>query len=275
MAALTTKSQRGHDGLQDIHDAVAPWGLTVSKSFVFTFNVGKHNVQDIQKFLHHEDDKADFLGEGPSSIMIVRYADTPVGAYDELLIMAGAHKPRGKIPNGPDGKPLKNPRSGKLLGDRRIPLIWVSSEASLRCGRKNWGIRKELADFNWVETDKGTRVTIRERHSRPGSPAGSILVDITCSTPLGPFLSIPTTTWGPVSSVLPPLIQRKIDEDGKDEGGWWMTGLSFSGWTRPATVVQIHESGPGVPDFKKLALHPIGGMLTGLLTFEVPDSLED
>ncbi|KAJ3219070.1 hypothetical protein HDU67_002726 [Dinochytrium kinnereticum] len=249
----------------------APWVLTVGKSFVLPFNVGKHNAEEISKFHVNEHDKADFLGTGLSSVMIVRYTESPAGPYDELLLMNGACKSRGKSRTGQD------PRSGKYLSDRRIPLIWVSSEASLRQGRINWGIRKELADFTWVETDKGTRVTIRERYDRPGSSAGSILLDITVSCPLGPFVQIPATTWGPINSVLFPLLERRIDDEGEEveEGGWFMTRLAWNGWARPATVAEIHKTGPGFPDAKALGFYPVGGMLTGLLTFLEPVILDD
>jgi hypothetical protein len=68
--------------------------------------------------------------------MIIRYGDSPAGAYDELLIAL----------------PVKTPLLKKeYIAPRSIPLIYVSSEASLRNGRKNWGIRKENANFEFKE----------------------------------------------------------------------------------------------------------------------------
>ena len=59
---------------------------------------------------------------------IVRYSETPVGTYDELAILPGFFSHIG-----PDGKRVKN---------MRITGIWVSQEASLMNGRRNWNIPK-------------------------------------------------------------------------------------------------------------------------------------
>ncbi|KAJ3113171.1 hypothetical protein HDU96_003705 [Phlyctochytrium bullatum] len=266
---LTRVSERGTDGKADVLDAPAPWNLQVSKAFVIPYVVGSHNAESIKKLLPEDLDKTDFLGEGLAMLMLIRYGDTPVGPYDELLLISGAHKARGKQTSA------SNPRAGKLLADRRIPFIWVSSEASLRQGRKNWGIRKELADFTWVDSADGSvRVTVRERHSRPGSPAGTLLLDMSLNCPLGPFVSIPATTWGPLSYLLPPIVEPRIDEEGNRIGGWLVTSLSFSGWVRPAKVVEFHATGPAFPDAKGLGLYP-GGMVTGTLSFLEPEFLED
>lgn len=62
-------------------------------------------------------------------MMLVDYTDSPVGPYQELLFIPG--------------------RIACKDGARRwtISRIFVSTEASVLNGRENWGIPKELADF--------------------------------------------------------------------------------------------------------------------------------
>ena len=65
------------------------------------------------------------------NVMLIRYQDSPVGPYDELLIM-----------------------DHPLLYKHRlstIPKIYVSTQASLVHGQQLWGIPKELAEFEWLE----------------------------------------------------------------------------------------------------------------------------
>lgn len=92
--------------------------------------------------------------------MIIRYGDSPAGAYDELLIAL----------------PVKTPVLKKeYVAPRTIPLIYVSEEASLRNGRKNWGIRKEMANFEFIEVKSSltttTAVKITDRYN------GALLLD--------------------------------------------------------------------------------------------------
>ncbi len=66
-------------------------------------------------------------------VILVRYHESPVGPYDELLI-------------------LDHP----LISKRRlscIPKIYVSSEASMLNGQHFWGIPKQLAQFEWLIHD--------------------------------------------------------------------------------------------------------------------------
>ena len=59
---------------------------------------------------------------------IIRYSETPVGTYDELLTSPGFFSHVGS--------------DGKKREDARITGIWVSQEATLMNGRKNWNIPK-------------------------------------------------------------------------------------------------------------------------------------
>ena len=59
---------------------------------------------------------------------ILRYSETPVGPYDELVIMPGYFST-----TMPDGKKSR---------DSRITGIWVSQETTTMNGRRNWNIPK-------------------------------------------------------------------------------------------------------------------------------------
>ncbi|KAI0391593.1 hypothetical protein F5Y17DRAFT_440000 [Xylariaceae sp. FL0594] len=75
-------------------------------------------------------------------IQIIRYTESPVGPYDELLIVPGY---------------FKNQRDGETLKRVRVSRIYVSQKYTAWNGRINWNIPKHLARFDW--TDNGAGVT--------------------------------------------------------------------------------------------------------------------
>ena len=74
--------------------------------------------------------------------MLVRYADTPVGPYSELLVSPVM---------------LRGPRAIS------VPFIAVDSIPSLAAGRAHWALPKSLATFDWT-SDRAVEV-------RPEDPA--------------------------------------------------------------------------------------------------------
>lgn len=101
-------------------------------------------------------------------VMYVEYTASPVGPYRELLFMPGTFR----------------------FGARRLPSItkiYVSSQASVVSGQQNWGIPKELADFDVQNGSDGIkRVSLRVgertavelwfRHGKLGVPVSTSLV---------------------------------------------------------------------------------------------------
>lgn len=73
-------------------------------------------------------------------VLLVRYHNSPIGPYDELLI-------------------LDHPLISKLRLNS-IPNFFVSTEASVQHGQQFWGIPKELAEFKWQEQGQETCYTI-------------------------------------------------------------------------------------------------------------------
>jgi hypothetical protein len=92
-------------------------------------------------------------------LLFVRYADSNVGPYDELLWLE-------LFQRSPAGR------------GHHVPLIFVSSDASAQSGRANWGLPKELAEFRVsvldadleavLVTRAGQHVAAFVRGRRPG-----------------------------------------------------------------------------------------------------------
>jgi len=94
----------------------------------------------------------EFLG-GLCTVQVVRYSDTPVGPYDELLIVPGRFSPERKV---------------------RITRIYVSTAGSVYNGRRNWNIPKTLAEFTFYPTPSPDSVLPYSRIDVSSSPGGEI-----------------------------------------------------------------------------------------------------
>lgn len=103
-----------------------------------------------------------------SLVMYVDYTHSDVGPYHELLFIPGSF-------SFADGQ--RYPSIGR---------IYVSSQASVDNGRRNWGIPKDLADFSVergerhdrisVSVDGNTIARLSLRHGRLGLPAPGMLL---------------------------------------------------------------------------------------------------
>lgn len=69
--------------------------------------------------------------------MLVNYHRSPVGPYGELLFIPALYTIKGRV-------------------YFTISKIYVDSQSSLINGRKNWGIPKEYAGFDWQMENKTT-----------------------------------------------------------------------------------------------------------------------
>ena len=136
---------------------------------------------------------------GLGMIQIVRYLDTPVGPYDELLVIPGTYQ----IADGPQ-------RGKSRL---RITRIYVSQRETTYNGRKNWNIPKHLARFEFSappvgqgeKPSKELTVSVCPPAGREDSDRPFFTATITPSKwlPAFPF----STAWLPmnVTLVQPPL----------------------------------------------------------------------
>lgn len=133
---------------------------------------------------------------GLTSILVVRYTESPVGPYDEIIWVPGE---------------FEVPLAGKKAN--RITRIYVSSRESVYNGRKNWNICKTLAHFEFTPNPDASyrdlpysRIAIAppESHDAP-----FFLVDLV-SIPLLSKGVIPfSSAFLPISTeaVCPPLPQ--------------------------------------------------------------------
>ncbi|KAL0932303.1 uncharacterized protein CTRU02_213256 [Colletotrichum truncatum] len=78
-------------------------------------------------------------------IQIIRYTESPVGPYDELLIVPGFFKY-----NYTDAAGVFEEKKNV-----RVSRIYVSQKYTCWNGRTNWNIPKHLARFDWTENGKG------------------------------------------------------------------------------------------------------------------------
>lgn len=121
------------DKNSEIKKYPAPWSLK-GKGFVLLYRFSKKEIEEdaflSQKF------KDSFLG-GFGAVMIVDYQESNAGPYQELLFIPGNFSYTGKK-------------------KKTISKIYVSTLESVYNGRRNWGIPKEQAAFNFEKIEKHT-----------------------------------------------------------------------------------------------------------------------
>jgi hypothetical protein len=157
--------------------------------------------------------------------MLLDYTSSDVGPYRELLYIPGILA-RGMRPVW------------------TISRILVSTLASVENGRRNWGIPKELAAFDWLKEGAGERVRVSTgghvfldahlRHGRLGFPASA--------------------------GFLPPFLRTLCQLQG---GRFLFTAPSGRGRVTRARVEELHIDSSRFPDFglrsPLLAIH-LGGL---------------
>ena len=110
--------------MKTLQIAPPPWALEGS-GYIFLFKFPKKFVLENAFLADYQ--LTNFWG-GFGTLMLVDYQKSGVGAYRELLFVPGMFNFQGK----------------KVFS---ISKIYVSSENSVYNGIENWGIPKELADF--------------------------------------------------------------------------------------------------------------------------------
>ncbi|MBB6004695.1 acetoacetate decarboxylase family protein [Arcicella rosea] len=122
--------------------AEAPWQLS-GNAYAMIYKFPKEFV--MENGFMEDFQKSRFLGYF-GTVMLVDYQSSNVGQYQELLFISG----------------MFTFDWAKVFS---ISKIYVSSDESVLNGRKNWGIPKEKADFEWLnEADGKTSVKVRLDH---------------------------------------------------------------------------------------------------------------
>lgn len=150
----------------------APWSLKGS-GVIIAFPAHKKRV--LESGMLSAEDAAAFTG-GMGAVMLVHYEKADCGPYDELLYIPGFFRHENRT-------------------YMRISKIYVSSQASVEWGRRNWAIPKELADFDWRQGDKEWHIDVKQPKT------GANIYSVSLSPR---FFSFPIT-----SSILPWSLRQK------------------------------------------------------------------
>ncbi|MEF2279270.1 hypothetical protein V3W47_13265 [Deinococcus sp. YIM 134068] len=166
------------------------------------------------------------------ALMLLRYAESPVGPYDELLwLEAPVASPAGPRP--------------------QVRSIVVSTSESVAWGRRNWGIPKRLAQFEWERGQ--VRVTDSD-----GRAVAHLAFRVG-----GPRL--------PVTTALLPAAMRTLAQPALDGAeGWLFTTLDAAGHVSPARLTVLHTDGLHLP-LVHARPRPTLGVSNLRLVFPVPE----
>jgi len=163
-----------------------------------------------------------FVG-GVGAVMLVDYTGSDVGPYQEALFIPGQFWLRGGLVSS-------------------ITRIFVSTVASVDGGRENWGLPKELAEFQC----QGDSFRVR----RGGAPL--LQAEVSGYGPQLPF----ATAWSPLPLVLAQL----------REGSLYRTRPAGTGALQLARVRRLEIDGSQFPDVSRfqpfLAVRATGFQLT-------------
>ncbi|KAK1231920.1 hypothetical protein PQX77_004957 [Marasmius sp. AFHP31] len=241
--------------------APAPWLLDVSEGYVFVlpsilssaFLPAGHADPLEEEMLRNSGVMVPDFG----LLMIVRYASSPVGPYDELVYIPG----RWAYQSGRNGL--------------RLNRMYVDSDASVYNGRLNWNIPKHRANFNWTKQGLSTVVSISSPDS-PNEPFFS--AKLTPATGPIPAEVNTTLTGSYLTLVQPPLPGDSSDPALVGTDTW--KSLLLNAQSEAVNPVAITGNlrggriGDGVGYPNVFPLLPIGVNLTGTLSFPVPEVFE-
>lgn len=208
----------------------APWKLTGS-GFILLFVANKDKMLDLHQM--SLEDRKSYRG-GLGVMILANYVTSNIGPYSELLFIPGDFEYAGSL-------------------YKRITKIYVSTQASVDNGKKNWGIPKELAEFDWRKHGNHYSIKVHDKVRH--------IADFSFSSVLFPF---PMNT-----SIIPiPLLQHW-------EGKYIKTIPVAEGQAR-ASVLNNYFLNPNVfPMLEECSIYlPVGLSIESFtMEFPVPDIL--
>ncbi|MCJ1385718.1 hypothetical protein MMC17_008841 [Xylographa soralifera] len=128
--------------------AAPPWTLKATV-YMFAFRVSSKQPLPAFAYSPLESQSASFnsgkFGGGLGSVQVIRYTESPVGPYDEMLLVPGNFE-------------YEVNEGGKVARKRnlRVSRIYVSQKLTCYNGRINWNIPKHLARFSFTSLSPGT-----------------------------------------------------------------------------------------------------------------------
>jgi hypothetical protein len=194
----------------EIERFAAPWALTGS-GYILMFRLDKPFAEACS-FIP-PDLKARYTG-GIGTVMFVDYHYSDAGPYRELLFIPGMFRFHRK----------------EYFS---ITKIYVSTMESVVSGRENWGIPKELAQFEIMKEDDSTE-RIRVLND------GTVFTELVLRTFSGKM---------PVTTSLCPPAWRTLAHD--PDGKILLTTLRARGWAKPARLVTAVTDPAMFPDFSR------------------------
>ncbi|KAH7031516.1 uncharacterized protein B0I36DRAFT_363198 [Microdochium trichocladiopsis] len=124
-------------------EAPPPWNLEAEVAYVIPM-LGLSNDLPVKAYSPLERNSTYATSgsclAGIGLMMIIRYKDSPVGPYDEFIIIPGLYSNPGDTG----------------LRKFRISRIYVSHKYTTWNGRRNWNIPKHIARFDWSSHADGT-----------------------------------------------------------------------------------------------------------------------
>lgn len=211
------------DSRDKIIDAPAPWTLTGDVAYLFL-----HGPRTAQESFNENSDpsRSPFRG-GHGGMMLVRYTTSPVGPYDELLLVPGCYQ----------------------FGDAtyyRISQIYVSSIDSVINARRNWNVPKKLAVFQWTENNTFVKIFLPES------------TEPFCTVRVRPRLYCFPARSGIVPTKFRTLLQPPLEET-KEKNIYLKIIPSCSGWFRPfVKLIEFHTDGKEIPSHEQLSMYTYG-----------------
>ena len=215
----------------------APWSLRGDAFLLPTLKVSTIKQYDVNP-LHGAKHWGLF-----GAVILVKYPETSVGPYSELIFTSGLH------------------RLGSHIGFH-ISQIFVDSQASVDGGQANWAVPKKLATFDWQT--QGSQQQVKVSLPNANQPF------FTASFKQSQF-NIPAS-----SAVVPPplkTILQACDPHASNEQ-YLSTRVSAAGRLHLLNTIQIQTDRNEVPSHTDLGLWQLGFALTDFGgTFAVPQAL--
>ncbi|KAG8818797.1 hypothetical protein FRC17_010702 [Serendipita sp. 399] len=165
-------------------EAPAPWVLRGEGYWFITSLFGQSTPSITPVYYDPLEAQAAKHGSAPgafkgglSMAVVMRYKESPVGAYDELLIVPGA---------------FTTPKFDKDTQNLTVARTYVSTLPSVYNGRRNWNVAKHLAKFEFKKGPNGAQ-EIRVYPLIPSSPG-----DDTTFSDKPCFAASATPSWLPI-----------------------------------------------------------------------------
>ncbi|KAI9375063.1 hypothetical protein BJX61DRAFT_550338 [Aspergillus egyptiacus] len=204
-------------------------------------------------------------------VMILRYEETDVGPYDELILIPG---------------PATNPVNEEK--DMRISSIYVSTDASVWNGRRNWNIPKHRARFEFTPVANSNDLSLKVYHPEDApAPLNPHLPFFTAILKDSSLPKLPLPRLASFALTQPPLCHPRYPDGVQDaviatddpengrENPWLSIKPSFHGKWGLAYASRLEEGdggetlewhGDGV-GFPRVKLWPVGAVFEGEVGF--------